>query len=63
MRFARTCGWCHTENEIPSDGCPVYCRKCGHRADISRMACDCIRCLAKIDDILKPITPHQVQGD
>jgi hypothetical protein len=56
MRRFRNCGFCHTENEIPIDGHVVYCRKCGHRADVSRLACDCKKCAARLDDTLKPIT-------
>lgn len=59
MRTLRTCGWCNTENEIHLDDVPVYCKKCGHRADVSRLACDCQRCMAKLDDTLRPLTPHQ----
>jgi hypothetical protein len=56
MRLFRSCGWCHAENEIPADGRPVSCHKCGHRADTSRLACDCVRCVARLEDTLKPIT-------
>jgi DNA-directed RNA polymerase subunit RPC12/RpoP len=62
MRSIRTCSWCHTENETHSDGRPVYCHKCGHRADASRMACDCMRCMARLDDTLKPISPLQKES-
>jgi DNA-directed RNA polymerase subunit RPC12/RpoP len=56
VRIIRSCSWCGIENEILSNDHPVYCHKCGHRTDTSRMTCDCVRCVAKIDDILKPLT-------
>lgn len=42
MMVSLTCSWCHTANT--SDGRPVICRNCGHRADVARMDCDCTRC-------------------
>lgn len=38
----RTCSWCHELNDV-SRG-PTTCRGCGHRADLSRLECDCSQC-------------------
>ncbi len=42
MSFLQTCSWCHEENGVSNT--PVYCTKCGHRADVARIDCDCERC-------------------
>lgn len=36
----RSCSWCDTLNEL-LPGEAVFCRVCGHRADLPRMECDC----------------------
>jgi hypothetical protein len=41
---AQSCSWCHAMNVIPAGGGPVYCRGCGHRADVCRLDCDCPAC-------------------
>ena len=38
----RSCSWCHATNQMT--GGPVFCRDCGHRADVPRLDCDCPRC-------------------
>lgn len=40
----RTCSWCHEANECPR-GELVWCFNCGHRADVPRLLCNCMRCL------------------
>jgi hypothetical protein len=48
MIRSRSCSWCHTQNHVgPAEH--TYCKKCGHRADASRLECDCPRC--------RPATP------
>lgn len=37
------CGWCHTMVPCPF-GFAVYCRNCGHRADVARLVCTCEKC-------------------
>lgn len=41
----RTCSWCHHANECPR-GELVWCTNCGHRADVPRLLCNCMKCLA-----------------
>jgi hypothetical protein len=41
MRHRTTCSWCHEENDVSQP--PVFC-KCGHRADLPRIECDCPKC-------------------
>jgi hypothetical protein len=48
LRRVMTCSWCHEPNVVTPG--PVCCKKCGHRAGLPRLGCDCRRCLAlKID--------------
>lgn len=42
-RVSRSCGWCHEMVPL-HQGRPTYCPNCGHRADVSRLLCDCLRC-------------------
>lgn len=53
MAIRLTCSWCRTVNECPGTG-SVFCRKCSHRADVSRESCDCLMC-QKLPDVLSPI--------
>lgn len=41
---AITCPWCHAI-QIGHSG-PAWCRRehCGHRIDLPRMTCDCVKC-------------------
>lgn len=46
-RVVAGCSWCDLANDVGEavrDGVAVYCRGCGHRADVCRMACDCEAC-------------------
>ena len=43
MRRKVTCSWCHELDEMKQG--PTLCKKCGHRADLPRLECDCRRCL------------------
>lgn len=43
MSFLQTCSWCRQENGVSNMA--VFCTGCGHRADVSRMDCDCETCL------------------
>lgn len=45
-RSWQSCSWCHELNEIVA-GAATFCAKCGHRADLPRILCDCgaIGCL------------------
>jgi predicted amidophosphoribosyltransferase len=36
----RCCPWCHT----PVDMADQFCPHCGHRADLPRQECTCIKC-------------------
>lgn len=36
-----TCSWCHELNDVSTGR---FCTRCGHRADLPRMECDCPRC-------------------
>src|SRR4051794_10908880 len=38
----RTCSWCHEINDVTAGR--TLCKQCGHRADLSRLACDCEQC-------------------
>jgi hypothetical protein len=38
----RTCSWCHEPGDVTAG--PAHCKKCGHRADLSRLECDCPQC-------------------
>ena len=51
MRRKVTCSWCHELNEMMPG--PASCNKCGHRADVPRMECDCRRCLAVREEARK----------
>jgi hypothetical protein len=41
----RTCSWCHTPNDITRGA--TLCKSCCHRADVSRLQCDCPLCQAR----------------
>lgn len=43
MRYRRSCSWCDQLNEI-SQSASVWCSRCGHRADLARMRCNCPAC-------------------
>jgi Zn finger protein HypA/HybF involved in hydrogenase expression len=50
MKIEKSCSWCQSKNDISAVEArqvPVYCSNCGHRADVSRMACDCHPCRSK----------------
>ena len=34
------CSWCHPMVEAGARNCP----QCGHRADLPRLECDCLKC-------------------
>lgn len=38
----RSCSWCHEFNEISAES--TTCWRCGHRADLARIHCDCQQC-------------------
>jgi hypothetical protein len=38
------CSWCHRAVALTEP--PVWCPHCSHRADVSRIRCDCARCLS-----------------
>jgi hypothetical protein len=40
MLTRQSCSWCHELNDITDRACA----RCGHRADLPRLACDCRRC-------------------
>lgn len=44
MQVWQSCSWCHEANEI--GGGAVYCRNCGHRADVPLAECDCRQCFS-----------------
>lgn len=49
MTTQRSCSWCHELNDVTAAalrGDPVFCARCGHRADLPRMNCDCATCAA-----------------
>ncbi len=43
MTTTYTCSWCHALATV-RPGYTTYCPLCGHRADLSRMDCDCTSC-------------------
>lgn len=43
MTVTRTCSWCHAPAAV-TPGRPAWCDSCGHRADVARLDCDCLRC-------------------
>lgn len=47
----RLCSWCHHSNTI-DHGWPAFCSACGHRADLSRMSCNCKKCRCQQRDFL-----------
>ena len=57
MRHMITCSWCHERNDCTER--PTLCCKCGHRADLPRLECDCRRCL---DPKVAP-SPGGVESD
>jgi len=54
-----TCGWCHELVNVRAGGLPTYCPRCGHRADVARIDCDCPRCVGT----LRAIRPQQPPDD
>ena len=44
MSTLRSCPWCHQGVRLPTGGAPVYCDRCGHRADVHRGLCSCDAC-------------------
>lgn len=36
----KICSWCHTAVPLGTKTCP----DCGHRADLPRLKCDCLKC-------------------
>lgn len=42
----KPCAWCYMENELVQ-GEKVFCRECGHRADLAKESCDCWMCALK----------------
>jgi hypothetical protein len=38
----QTCSWCHEPNDVSSGR--TFCARCGHRADLPRLGCDCKEC-------------------
>lgn len=46
-RLIASCSWCGVENDVTlaRQLLPVFCRECGHRADVPRVSCDCDECL------------------
>ena len=50
-RVLRSCGWCHAMNKLASDAqgrlLPTNCTECGHRVDLPRLHCDCVKCTPK----------------
>lgn len=43
MRSGVTCSWCHCWTYTDYRYWPMCCN-CGHRADVPRMECNCMRC-------------------
>lgn len=39
----QSCSWCHGMNVL-APGAVTFCTKCGHRADLPRINCDCPKC-------------------
>ena len=39
-----SCSWCHTSNPAGKK----FCRACGHRAALPRLACDCPQCRPQV---------------
>jgi len=37
---SQSCSWCHELNPVGR----IYCRHCGHQAQVPRMECQCPRC-------------------
>jgi hypothetical protein len=48
MRTRQTCSWCHELVDVT--GAPTLCPNCGHRADVSRLDCDCPACRREDND-------------
>lgn len=49
VKASLSCSWCHEMNDISPNithGVAIYCRNCGHRADVARVDCDCRNCKA-----------------
>lgn len=47
----RQCSPCRQINVYPATETRVKCKRCGHRADVNKAQCDCVRCSRSwIDD-------------
>ena len=42
INVSQSCSWCNELNDVTAP--PVFCRSCGHRADVARMFCNCEHC-------------------
>jgi hypothetical protein len=51
MTIAISCSWCRAMNAVGEQ----YCSECGHRADRSRLACDCPACLREASDLMRDV--------
>lgn len=58
----KTCLWCRTDNQLPREGKP-YCMACGHRADLSRMECDCHSCTRMAAEALTHRQDNEYVGE
>ncbi len=48
MSIRVACSWCGTRNDVTKarmNNLAIYCRHCGHHADLSQRRCDCHQCL------------------
>jgi hypothetical protein len=48
--IVHTCSWCEDRTPAPL-GTDVTCPRCGHRADLPRLACDCGACASRRDAV------------
>lgn len=55
MSLSASCSWCHTTNTLVP-GVRNLCRRCGHRADLARIDCDCPKCAGLFSPPKEPVT-------
>lgn len=66
MKVSQSCSWCHQINQltITLGGIMAsFCSNCGHRADKSRLECDCPSCSGRdLVSLARSVNPDGIQG-
>lgn len=56
MSIRVACSWCSTRNDVTKarmNNLAIYCRHCGHHADLSQRRCDCHQCFNSAEAMSK----------